>query len=199
MTKHTSLCTWICQSIIPGPCPDTRVTIRRYTCHPQIHVSTRRPPRGIDIVHAYVRTAHADMHSACTLHTRVWTCIVLLGTHHAARVVMYGSGPTFTWDEPDRYPPHPPAHQTSVPGREGLTAGREGRVTEDRERVCTYELPRRATSAGEHMPIDFEVPKSYEPKTGANPWIVGAACTALQAVRSQALPEPVGAGCCTRV
>jgi hypothetical protein len=27
-----------------------------------------------------------------------------------------------------------------------------------------------ATSAGEHMPIELFVPKSYEPKTGANPW-----------------------------
>jgi len=28
-----------------------------------------------------------------------------------------------------------------------------------------------ATSAGEHVPIDVFVPKSYEPKTGPNPWV----------------------------
>jgi len=47
-----------------------------------------------------------------------------------------------------------------------------------------------ATSAGEHKPIKVEVPASYEPKAGANPWadVGGAACTG-----SQALPEPVEA------
>jgi hypothetical protein len=54
-----------------------------------------------------------------------------------------------------------------------------------------------ATSAGEHTPIDFVVPTSYEPKTGANSWAeVGIASRAdSQAVRSQALPPPVDATC----
>jgi len=40
-----------------------------------------------------------------------------------------------------------------------------------------------ATSAGEHKPIKVEVPTSYEPKAGANPWAEadGAACTGSRA------------------
>jgi len=48
-------------------------------------------------------------------------------------------------------------------------------------------------SAAEHSPIKVRVPKSYEPKTGANPWAEGrvAASSGSQAsMRSQSLPGP---------